>query len=194
MVIAKTISYRLYCESSATKPGYWRFLLTAPEQAYRLEVSDFEAGMGVERCQLLAILRGLEAIAHRAEVMLITNSRYAEQGLRHGLSQWRASDWSWEHFGGMVPIKHGDLWRRIDHVLQYHSLRSIEWKPCGNESMQEVRHHPLLRVHRLAMPEKISSSSHCVDSWRVDRPMDRLAGPSAFSSRHFAGYTSLKPC
>ena len=118
MVIAKTISYRLYCESSATKPGYWRFLLTAPEQAYRLEVSDFEAGMGVERCQLLAILRGLEAIAHRAEVMLITNSRYAEQGLRHGLSQWRTSDWSWEHFGGMAPIKHGDLWRRIDHVLQ----------------------------------------------------------------------------
>ena len=194
MVIAKTISYRLYCESLATKPGYWRFLLTAPEQSYRLEVSDFEAGMGVERCQLLAILRGLEAIAHRAEVMLITNSRYAEQGLRHGLSQWRASDWSWEHFGGMVPIKHGDLWRRIDHVLQYHSLRSIEWKPCGNESMQEVRHHPLLRVHRLAMPEKISSSSHCVDSWRVDRPTDRPAGPSAFSSRHFAGYTSLKSC
>ena len=79
MVIAKTIYYRLYCESSATKIGHWRFLLTAPEESYRLEVSDFEPETGVERSQLLAILRGLEAIAHRAEVTLVTNSRYAQQ-------------------------------------------------------------------------------------------------------------------
>ncbi len=194
MVIAKTISYRLYCESSRETPGYWRFLLTAPEQAYRLEASDFEPEMSAERCELLAILRGLEAIAHRAEITLVTSSRYAQQGIRHGLSQWRDSNWSWEHFGRMVPIKYEDLWRRINHVLQYHSLRSIECHPCGRDVSADCLHRPSLRVHRLMLPEQISSPSHCVHSWRVDPPSVSLADQSPFSPPHFAGYTTGSTC
>ena len=194
MVIAKTVPYRLYCESSEKNPGYWRFLLTAPEQAYRLEVSDFEPEMDVERSQLLAILRGLEAIAHRAEVTLVTSSRYAQQGIRHGLSQWEASNWSWEHFGQMVPIKHGDLWRRINHVLKYHCLAGVEWNPCSEDSGGESRNHPRLRVHRMTLPEQISSPSQYVNSWRIDPSDARLNGPTAFSSRQFAGYTSGPIC
>ena len=194
MVIAKTIYYQLYCESSAKKPGYWRFLLTAPEQAYRLEVSDSEVGMSPERCQLLAILRGLEAIAHRAEVTLVTNSRYAQQGLRHGLCQWRENDWSWEHFGRMVPIKHADLWRRIDHVLQYHRLRSIEWDQRFDQAMVITGQSPPLRVHRLALPEQISSPAHCTDSWRVDLPSSGLAGHRGFRPQQFKRYTTVDAC
>ena len=85
MVIAKTAHYRLDCESAPERPDFWRFVLTDPDQDYRLEVSDREPEMGYERCSLLAVLRGLEAIDRRAEVTLCTGSRYVQQGLRHGL-------------------------------------------------------------------------------------------------------------
>ena len=194
MVIAKTIVYQLFCESSSKKPGYWRFLLTAPEQEYRLEVSDYEFGMSPERCQLLAILRGLEAIAHRAEITLVIKSRYIQQGLRHGLPQWRENNWSWEHFGRMVPIKHVDLWRRIDHVLQYHSLHSVEWDQESYERITARGQYPQLRVHRLTLPEQISSPAHCTDSWRVDMPSEGLAGNYGFRPQQFKRYTTLDAC
>ena len=191
MVVAKTIRYQLDCQSSIKTPGYWRFLLTAPEQAYRLEVRECEVGMDSQRCQLLAILRGLEAIPHRAEVTLVTDSRYVQQGLRHGLAQWRETDWKWEHFGQMVPIKHGDLWQRIDHVLQFHSLRSIEWDQRSEAATMLAGEIAQLKVHRLALSEQLSSPLHCADTWRIDPPSVGLAGHHGFQPRHFTRYTSV---
>ena len=194
MVVAKTICYQLDCQSSIKTPGYWRFLLTAPEQAYRLEVRDCEVGMDSQRCQLLAILRGLEAIPHRAEVTLVPDRRYVQQGLRHGLAQWRETDWKWEHFGQMVPIKHGDLWQRIDHVLQFHSLRSIEWDQRSEAATMLAGEIAQLKVHRLALSEQLSSPLHCADTWRIDPPSVGLAGHHGFQPRHFTRYTSVDAC
>jgi ribonuclease HI len=194
MVVAKMIRYQLDCQSSIKTPGYWQFLLTAPEQAYRLEVRDCEAGMDPQRCQLLAILRGLEAIPHRAEVTLVTDSRYVQQGLRHGLGQWRENDWKWEHFGRMVPVKHGDLWQRIDHVLQFHSLRSIEWEQRSEAATMLAGEIVQLKVHRLALSEQLSSPLHCTDTWRIDPPSVGLVGHHGFQPRHFTRYTSVDAC
>jgi hypothetical protein len=42
--------------------------------------------------------------------------------VRFGLPEWRNSGWQWEYFGQMVPVKHCDLWQRLDRLLAFHQV------------------------------------------------------------------------
>ena len=69
-----------------------------------------------------AIVRGLEALDQPSRVTLFTASRYVARGLRFGLESWRESDWQWERFGQMQPVKNADLWQRIDQAMRFHQV------------------------------------------------------------------------
>lgn len=99
--------------------GQWRFVLESADGGKRLEAADEEPATG-GRLELLAIVRGLEALDQPSRVTLVTGSRYVSRGIRFGLSQWREDGWQWERYGEMSPIKDGDLWRRVDQALQFH--------------------------------------------------------------------------
>ena len=92
-----------------------------------LPATDCEPIACRERLELLALVRGLEAIDQPARVTLVTNSRYVNRGLKHGLAEWRADDWQWERFGQLVPVRDHDLWRRVDRALQFHELDCRMW-------------------------------------------------------------------
>jgi ribonuclease HI len=79
-----------------------------------------------ERAALLAVVRGLEALEQPSRVTLVTTSRYVARGLQFGLSEWRETDYCWEHFGSVQPIRNADLWRRVDHAMQFHQI-SCRW-------------------------------------------------------------------
>jgi len=191
MVIARTAQYHLNCQSFVDTPDRWRFELSEPGEAYCLEVSDFEPQMGYEHCSLLAVLRGLEALDRRAEVTLFTTSRYVQQGLRYGLPQWREAGWKWEHFDRMVSIKHLDLWKRIDHVLDFHSLRAVHWnRGLGRTPMLPTKRSQI-RVHRLIRSEKLSLPVQHGARWRIDLPDGNLAGHHGFRPQAASRYTSL---
>ena len=112
-------------EQSAS--GSWRFVLQQIDGSHRIEVMDDEPYVRGERLQLLAVLRGLEALEQPSNVTLITPSRYVGKGFRHGLTFWRENDWCWERFGEMTPIKNKDLWQRIDRSMAYHSIDCRIW-------------------------------------------------------------------
>ena len=99
--------------------GQWRFVLESADGTARLEAADEEPATG-QRLELLAIVRGLEALDQPSRVTLVTGSRYVNRGIRFGLAQWREDGWQWERYGEMSPIKDHDLWRRVDQALQYH--------------------------------------------------------------------------
>jgi ribonuclease HI len=103
--------------------GHWRFLLRQIDGPEFLEVSDREPGLLGERLQLFATIRGLEAIGQPARVTLVTSSQYVTRGIRRDLNVWREMNWTWERFGELHPIKHQDLWRRLDHAMQYHHVQ-----------------------------------------------------------------------
>ena len=90
--------------------GNWRFVLEEIGGSNRVEIEDDEPGVSGERLQLLSVVRGLEAIETASRVTLITPSKYVGRGIRQGLPMWRDNNWSWEHFGIMIPIKNQDLW------------------------------------------------------------------------------------
>ena len=102
--------------------GHCRFVLRAADGSDRLEAEASEPGVSGERLALLSIVRGLEALERPSRVTLVTPSPYVREGIRRGLTDWRRNGWRWECFGQMVPVKHLDLWQRVDRAMQYHEV------------------------------------------------------------------------
>lgn len=105
----------------ANDAGRWRFVLRSAAGQKVLEADDEEPA-SPERLELLAIVRGLEALDQPSRVTLVTASRNVQHGFHFGLSCWRDSGWHWERFGKMAPVKNADLWRRIDRALDIHVI------------------------------------------------------------------------
>jgi len=121
--------FLLFSESSRKDPhGEWRFVLQSIDGTEQFEAADAEPDAKGERLELLAVVRGLEALPRPAHVTLVTPSRYVNRGLAYGLKEWRANGWQWEHFGEMVPIKNRDLWQRVDRALEFHRLECRAWR------------------------------------------------------------------
>jgi ribonuclease HI len=118
----------------------WRFILRCSDGSRALEACDSEPGIRGERLELLAVVRGLEALDQPSRVTLITPSHYVKQGLAYGLPEWRENGWSWERFGQMAPVKHRDLWQRLDRALRYHQVdcRTIRIDPAHKSQRSEV--------------------------------------------------------
>lgn len=115
--------------------GYWRFVLRSEDGQIALDVSDGEGTASEERLNLLAIVRGLEALPAPSRVTLVTHSSWVRRGLRFGLEQWRENQWQWERFGRMAPVRNADLWRRVDRALQFHEVecRTVRVDPARDD-------------------------------------------------------------
>lgn len=129
-------------ESSAERPGdasplggSWRFVLQMEDGSTALEATDEEPELPGDRLELLAIVRGLEALDQPSRVTLYTDSRYVSRGLRFGLENWRESDWHWERYGQMLPVKNSDLWQRIDRAMRYHTVECRATRCDSNDDL-----------------------------------------------------------
>ena len=115
--------FLLFSEARGKKrQGQWRFVLQAADGSATFEASDSEPDIGGERLELLAVIRGLEALDQPSRVTLFTPSKYVSRGMAYGLEEWRRNGWTWECFGEMVPVKNRDLWQRLDRALNYHTI------------------------------------------------------------------------
>jgi ribonuclease HI len=126
---AATPHYLLFSESCRHRDlRQWRFVLQPIEGGEHLEAADAEPEAQGERLELMAVVRGLEALEQPSRVTLVTPSKYVNRGLTYGLQEWRANNWQWELFGEMVPVKNRDLWQRIDRALVFHQLECRTWR------------------------------------------------------------------
>jgi ribonuclease HI len=120
--------FRLVSEATASPrasggpAGRWRFVLQTAEGQTCLAAEDDEPEGSTERLHLLAIVRGLEALDEPSRITLISAGRSISRGIRYGVAQWRESDWQWERYGKLTPVKNGDLWRRIDRAMAIHDV------------------------------------------------------------------------
>jgi len=122
--------YLLFSEAhthAASHPE-WRFVLESVNGSKRIAAADCEPETRGERLELLAVVRGLEALAQPSRVTLVTKSRYVSRGLERGLGEWRENGWRWERFGRLVPVRDADLWRRVDRAMGFHRIRCRTWR------------------------------------------------------------------
>ena len=90
--------------------GRWRFVLESMDaNDDRIEVSEREFEILGERLQLLAVVRGIEALEQPSKLTLITSSAYVGKRIRKGFDSWIEKDWRWESFGVLKPVKDADL-------------------------------------------------------------------------------------
>jgi ribonuclease HI len=130
--------YLLFSEASCSaEHRTWRFVLQNVESRRRMVISDEEEVMCGERLELLAVVRGLEALDGPARVTLVTKSRYVSRGLRFGMTEWRANEWQWERFGRIVPVKDHDLWQRVDRALLFHQVECQAWQFEADAATEE---------------------------------------------------------
>jgi ribonuclease HI len=121
--------YLLFTDTIEPRGGepQWQFDLQPLGHGERVFASDVESDVSGNRLELLAAVRGIEALAEPARVTLMTRSRYVRRGISQGLSHWRARNWQWERFGRLVAIRDQDLWQRLDRALTIHQVACWPW-------------------------------------------------------------------
>jgi len=128
--------------SGSGSGGRWHFVLQSLAGETELEAADIESAPA-DRLELLAVVRGLEALEQPSRVTLVTPSKYVNRGITYGLPEWRSTGWQWEHFGEMVPVKNRDLWQRVDRALDIHRVECRTWRfdlphgPVGNTDTKQ---------------------------------------------------------
>jgi ribonuclease HI len=131
---------RALSESSRlSREGQWRFVIRLPGGETSFEAADEEHEASAERLELLAIIRGLEALDQPSRVTLVTASRNVQRGLDCGLPQWREDEWEWERFGEMKPVKNRDLWQRLDRLLGIHEVECRVKRPAAADDLAAPR-------------------------------------------------------
>ncbi len=156
---------------------HWKFVLQSVDDDRSLAAADAEPQASGERLELMAVVRGLEALEQPSRVTLVTQNRYIRAGLDHGLDEWRDNAWRWERFGRLVPVKNRDLWQRVDRALQCHEVecRPVRFdaahrRPDPNAEAATIPSKPV------AVEQPVRTKSGPRPSARFRRRLGKLAG------------------
>ena len=100
-------------------PGGWGALLRYKGREKKLYGG--EPNTTNNRMELMAAIKGLEALKKRSEVVLTTDSQYVRKGITEWIANWKRRDW---RTADKKPVKNRDLWQQLDVLSQAHT---IEW-------------------------------------------------------------------
>lgn len=104
-------------------PGGWAFVLRHPRSGREMERSGAERETTNNRMELIAVIRGLEALSRPASVELFTDSVYVGRGLSEWMAKWKANGWRRREGEKWAEVKNEDLWRRLDELLEKHAVK-----------------------------------------------------------------------
>ncbi|MGD0901237.1 MAG: ribonuclease HI, partial [Thermoguttaceae bacterium] len=104
-------------------PGGWAFLLRHGASGKELSLSGGERETTNNRMEMMAVIRGLEALRRATRVEVLSDSVYVGKGFSEWLPKWKANGWRRREGSQLKPIKNEDLWRRLDALLGRHQVR-----------------------------------------------------------------------
>lgn len=99
--------------------GGWGVLLRygdTEKKLYGAEVSTTN-----NRMELMAAIKGLQAIKEPCRVVLTTDSQYVRKGISEWMSKWKSNGWK---TSAKEPVKNQDLWQQLD--LENHR-HQVDW-------------------------------------------------------------------
>lgn len=101
-------------------PGGWGVLLRYNREEKKLYGG--EPNTTNNRMELLAAIKGLEALKRPCAVRLTTDSQYVKNGLTEWLPNWKQRGWK---TAAKKPVKNADLWQRLEAAVDRHD---VEWR------------------------------------------------------------------
>ena len=100
-------------------PGGWGVLIRSGTR--EKELSGGETLTTNNRMELIAAIKGLEALTRPCHVTLSTDSRYVMDGLTKWIKGWQKNGWK---TAARQPVKNADLWQDLIAAAARHR---IEW-------------------------------------------------------------------
>jgi len=100
-------------------PGGWGVILRW--RGEEKELFGGEPDTTNNRMELMAAIRGLEALSRDAKVAVHTDSLYLRDGITRWIEKWKRNGWK---TAARKPVKNVDLWRRLEAALEGHA---VEW-------------------------------------------------------------------
>ena len=73
------------------------------------------------RMELMAVIRGLEALTRTSEVRVTTDSQYVKNGITQWIHNWKRNGWK---TAAKKPVKNADLWQELEQAAARHR---VEW-------------------------------------------------------------------
>jgi ribonuclease HI len=104
------------------------------------EASGPEADTTNNRMELMAAIRGLEALTKPCQVLLQSDSQYVVKGITSWLKDWKRRNWK---KADGKPVLNADLWQALDAQLARHHVEARWVKGHAGHAENE-------RVDRLA--------------------------------------------
>lgn len=112
------------CSGNPGKGGWGAILLYKGKEKV---LSGFEDNTTNNRMELLAAIKGLEALKEKCRVKLYSDSAYLVNAFTEGwLESWIKNGWA--RGKGREELKNLDLWQRLYSLTQQHSIQWIKVK------------------------------------------------------------------
>ncbi len=89
-------------------PGGWGALIRMGDR--EKELSGGEAQSTNNRMELMAAIRGLEALTRPCHVTLVTDSVYVKDGITKWIHGWQRNGW---RTAAKQPVKNAELWQAL---------------------------------------------------------------------------------
>lgn len=101
-------------------PGGWGVVIHADGKIHEWNGGDLQTTNN--RMELIACIEALKAIPKDFSIILRTDSRYVQDGIRHWIFGWKKNGWK---TANKSPVKNIDLWQELDALSQN---RPINWE------------------------------------------------------------------
>lgn len=87
------------------------------------ELSGYDPDTTNNRMELMGAIKALQALKKPCDVVLITDSRYVQQGINEWVNGWIARGWK---TASNQPVKNVELWKTLVAERDRHT--SIDWQ------------------------------------------------------------------
>jgi ribonuclease HI len=112
-------------------PGGWAYILRHLASGREKEDSGPAKRTTNNRMELMAVIRGLEALKQPCDVVVFTDSEYVRRGLSEWMAKWKANGWRRREGTAWKPVKNEELWKRLDELIAVHH---VEYKRVAGHS------------------------------------------------------------
>jgi len=98
-------------------PGGWGAVLMSGK--HRKELFGGSRETTNNRMEMMAVIRGAEAIKRGDSIDIYTDSKYVMQGMTEWVEGWKKRGWK---TAAKQPVKNVDLWQRLEQALERHQV------------------------------------------------------------------------
>lgn len=133
------------CLGNPGPGGYGAILIY---NKHRRELAEGYLRTTNNRMEMLACIKGLEALTEPCAVELTTDSQYVRQGITQWIHNWKKRGWK---TAAKAPVKNADLWKALDaaqekHKITWHWVKGHSGHPenerCDDLARQAAENNP----------------------------------------------------